>query len=114
MKRYTERERKRLVGKHEAWSGSAAAFCRKHGVSAGSLALWRRRYQAAAESLKGESGRGSWLPVVLEPVGRGAGEVQRYVLESTAGARMEVPGRFNLDEVRTLWNLVNGPGGSES
>lgn len=114
MKRYTERERKRLVGEYEAWSGSAAAFCRKRGVSAGSLGLWRRRYRAAAESLKDESGRGSWLPVVLEPVGPGAGEVQRYVLESTAGARMEVPERFNIDEVRALWKLVNGQGGSES
>jgi len=114
MKLYTERERKRLLGEYESWNGSAADFCRKRGVSAGSLALWRRRYRAAGVSSKDESDRGSWLPVVLEPVGSGACEVRRYVLESTAGARMEVPERFNIDEVRALWKLVNGQGGNEA
>lgn len=114
MKRYTERERKRLLGEYESWNGSAADFCRKRGVSAGSLALWRRRYGAPAAGSKDETSGGSWLPVALEPFGPGACEAQRYVLESTSGVRMEVPERFNIDEVRALWKLVNGQGGSES
>jgi len=114
MKRYTERERKRLVGEYGDWNGSAAAFCRKRGVSAGSLALWRRRYDVTAEGSKDEAGRGTWLPVVLDADSAGAGEVQRYVLESPAGVRMEIPEQFDIDEVRALWKLVSGQGGSEA
>ena len=44
MKRYTERERKRLVVESESWNGSVVDFCRQSGVSAGSLALWRWPY----------------------------------------------------------------------
>lgn len=113
MKRYTERERRELLNEYKAWNGSAAAFCRKRRVSVGSLALWRRRYEAASVGAKDESGAGVWLPVVLESAGRGAGELERYVLESAAGARLKVPGSFDIAEVRRLWALINERGGNQ-
>lgn len=113
MKRYTERERRQLLSEYRDWNGSAAAFCRKRGVSVGSLSLWRRRYGSVSKGSKGESGAGAWLPVVLESAGRGGGEPERYVLESAAGARIKVPGSFDIAEVRRLWELINERGGNQ-
>ena len=114
MKRYTEGERRRLVLEYEGSPGSATAFCRKRGVSVGSLAEWRRRYRAAGEGTKEGAIRGSWLPVVLETVSTGPSEMHGYVLENAAGSRMEVPERFNIDEVRALWKVIGEQGGREA
>ena len=114
MKRYTERERERLVVESESWNGSVADFCRQRGVSAVSLALWRRRYGARGAGSKDEAGRGTWIPVEVHGVGPGVSEVPRYVLVSPAGVRMEVAERFKIEEVRALWKVVSGQGGSEA
>jgi hypothetical protein len=82
MKRYTERERERLVVESESWNGSVADFCRQRGVSAGSLALWRRRYGARNAGSKDEAVRGTWIPVEEQGVGPDVGEMPRYVLVS--------------------------------
>ena len=99
---------------YEHWNGSAADFCRQRGVSAVSLALWRRRYGARGAGSKDEVGRGTWIPVEVHGVGPAVGEVPRYVLVSPAGVRMEVAERFKIEEVRALWKVVNGQGGSEA
>ena len=114
MKRYTERERERLVVESESWNGSVADFCRQRGVSAVSLSLWRRRYGARGAGSKDEAGRGTWIPVEVDAVGPIVGEVPRYVLVSPAGVRMEVAERFKIEEVRALWKVVSGQGGNEA
>jgi len=114
MKRYTEGERRRLVLEYEGSPGSATAFCRKRGVSVGSLAEWRRRYRAAGEGTKEGAIRGSWLPVVLETVSTGPSEMHGYVLENAAGSRIKVPERFNIDEVRALWKVIGEQGAREA
>lgn len=113
MKRYTERERRQLLNEYKAWNGSAAAFCRKRRVSVGSLVLWRRRYEAASDRSKDDSGGGAWLPVVLESLGSGGREAECYVLESATGARLKIPGNFELAAVRRLWELINERGGNQ-
>jgi transposase-like protein len=90
MKRYTERERERLVVESESWNGSVADFCRQRGVSEGSLAPWRRRCGERGRGSKDEAGRGTWIPVEVEAFGPDVVEGPRYVLVSPAGARMEV------------------------
>ena len=113
MKRYTERERRQLLDEYQDWKGSAADFCRKRRVSAGSLSLWRRRYGAVAKGSNEDAGGRAWLPVVLEAAGRGGGEAERYVLESATGARIKVPGNFDMVEVRRLWEMINERGGNQ-
>ena len=50
----------------------------------------------------------------MHGVGLGVSEVPRYVLVSPAGVRMEVAERFKIEEVRELWKVVSGQGGSEA
>jgi transposase-like protein len=106
MKRYTERERERLVVESESWNGSVADFCRQRGVSAVSLSLWRWRYGARGAGSKDEAGRGAWILVEVHGVGPGVSEVPRYVLVSPAGVRMEVSERFKIEEVRAIWKVI--------
>jgi hypothetical protein len=113
MKRYTERERRQLLSEYKNWNGSAADFCRKRRVSVGSLSLWRRRYEAVSERPDEDAGGRAWLPVVLESAGRGGGEAECYVLESATGARIKVPGNFDIVDVRRLWELINERGGNQ-
>ena len=40
-RRYTEEERAAWLAKFERTTGSAAAFCREHGISYGSFMRWR-------------------------------------------------------------------------
>jgi hypothetical protein len=41
-KRFSEKQRSGFLAKFEHWEGSAAGFCRKHGLSYQSLLNWRR------------------------------------------------------------------------
>ena len=41
-KRFSEKQRAALLARFERWEGSAAAFCRKHGLSYQTLRGWRR------------------------------------------------------------------------
>lgn len=41
-KRFSEKQRSGFLAKFERWEGSAAGFCRKHGISYQSLLNWRR------------------------------------------------------------------------
>jgi hypothetical protein len=50
----------------------------------------------------------------VDAVGPIVGEVPRYVLVSPAGVRMEVAEGFKIEEVRALWKVVSGQGGSEA
>jgi transposase-like protein len=47
-KRFSEKQRAALLAGFERWEGSAAAFCRRHGVSYQSLRGWRRTSAAGA------------------------------------------------------------------
>jgi hypothetical protein len=87
IKRYTERERERLVVESESWNGSVADFCCQRWVGAVSLALWRRRYGARSADSKDEAGRGPWIPVEVHGVGPGVSEVPRHWLVSPDGSR---------------------------
>ena len=48
-----------------------------------------------------------------DTAGRGGGEAERYVLESATGARIKVPGNFDMGEVRRLWEMINERGGNQ-
>lgn len=41
-KRFNEKQRARFLAKFDRWDGSAAGFCRKHGLSYQSFLNWRR------------------------------------------------------------------------
>ena len=45
-KRYSEKQRSGFLTKFECWDGSAAEFCRKHGLSYQSFLNWRRNAAA--------------------------------------------------------------------
>ena len=49
-KRFSERQRAALLAKFERRDGSAAAFCRRHGVSSQTLRVWRRAKSKGRQS----------------------------------------------------------------
>jgi transposase-like protein len=42
-RRYTEEEKRKFLGEFERAGGSAAAFCREHGLAYQTLLAWRRK-----------------------------------------------------------------------
>lgn len=91
---------------------SAAAFCRRHGMSTVSLANWRRRYiggeAAAIDGSTPASPRSpQWLPVMLSSAGphSPAPCTGGYVLAGQ-DCRLEVPRAFDAAEVRELWHIL--------
>ena len=113
MKRYSETERRRLVRAFDESGESAAAFCRRQGVTAVTLAQWRKRYSPPAGVAaspgprpKPQSGP-SWLPVVLsDGAGVPAGPDGPLYRMGRGDLRLEVPAGFDPGEVRQLWELL--------
>lgn len=113
MRRYSESARRRTVRDFERSGLSAAEFCRRRGISAVSLGLWRKRH--AGTPADAEAAGSSWLPVVLtggESLPPAAGPCV-YVL-SIGACRLEVPAGFAPGEVRQLWQLLAGSAGEPS
>ena len=126
MNRYTETERRGYVRAFESSGESAAAFCRRAGVSPASLSLWRKRYvpefpfasrghmMTAASAATTARLVPPWLPVVLTDGGQtAAGGEGLHGLHYRMGCgdcRLEVPSGFALAEVRQLWELLTGAG----
>jgi hypothetical protein len=81
-------------------------------VSAGSLALRRRRFNARGAGSKDLTFRVTCITVKVDAGGPGVGKVRSYVLMRPAGVRMEVAERFKIEKVRALWKLVSGQGGN--
>jgi len=107
MKRYSKAERIKIIREHGRSGQSAAAFCRDRGVSAGSLADWRKRYSDLGPGATMDGGVSPWIPVVVTgSVGNG-GMVTGYVL-AVEGLRLEVPRGFDPEETRVLWQIVSG------
>jgi transposase-like protein len=63
MKRYGESERRALVGDFESSGMSAAAFCRQVGITAVTVAAWRRRLGTTPEASPPNAPQ--WVPVVV-------------------------------------------------
>jgi len=104
MKRYREDERRALVGDFERSGLSAAAFCRQAGITAVTLAAWRRRLGKAPAARSPDAPQ--WVPVVVGNSVSSDESVGRYVL--THGlARLEIPRGFALQEVESLWRMVS-------
>jgi hypothetical protein len=111
MNRYTETERQYMVRAFEGSGESAAAFCRRQGVSTVSLAQWRKRY-AGRHPVSGPAAASSWVPVVLTDAGAPAVAAGGVCYRMACGDfQLEVPGGFAPDEVRQLWELLAGPMG---
>jgi hypothetical protein len=127
MKRYTEQERKEQVKQYLVCGISQQDFCRQAGISSVTLRRWCRRYGGAlAATDAGTDARRSaahtqqWVPVVcaqgsgfrlqagLDPLmgaASGAGGLGYSLV--VAGARLEVPSGFALQEVTLLWQLLS-------
>lgn len=104
MKRYREDERRALVGDFESSGMSAAAFCRQVGITAVTLAAWRRRLGKAAAA--GQPNAPQWVPVVVGSSVGGEASVGVYIL-SNGLTRLEIPRGFALQEVEALWRMVS-------
>jgi len=107
MKRYREDERRALVGDFERSGMSAAAFCRQAGITAVTLAAWRRRLgKAPAPAVVSPNAPPQWVPVVVGSSVGDEASVGGYVL--THGlTRLEIPRGFALQEVAALWRMVS-------
>jgi transposase-like protein len=105
MKRYSKVERIEIVREHERSGQSAAAFCRQRGVSAGSLANWRKRYAGAEQRMPAVGEVLPWIPVVVTEAAVDSGKAAGYVL-AAEGLRLEVPRGFDAEETRVLWQLL--------
>ena len=108
MRRYIETERQRIVRAFESSGLSAAAFCRRRGVSTVTLAHWRKRYpQSATASTPVATRPAPWLPVILTDAGSPPSlrEASRYLMVC-GDCRLEVPPGFAPGEVRQLWQLL--------
>lgn len=108
MRRYTETERQRIVRAFELSGLSAAAFCRRRGVSTVTLAHWRKRYpRTAATSTPAATHPAPWLPVILTDAGSPPSlrEASRYLMVR-GDCRLEVPPGFAAGEVRQLWQML--------
>jgi Transposase len=108
MRRYPDSERRRIVRDFNSSGLSAAAFCRRRGVSTVTLANWRRRFahgDVAAE-MTDQVSRPSWLPVVIS--GEGSSPFARDVVYRMlcGECRLEVPSGFAPGEVRQLWEML--------
>jgi hypothetical protein len=99
---YTEEQRIALVREHAESGLGAAAFCRLRGVSAGSLAEWRRRYGAPGQAGAADAA-GGWVSLGVgdAPAEAPAG----YVLDLARG-RLELPRGFHCGEARLLCELL--------
>ncbi len=53
-RRYTEKEKTRIIGEFEHHHGSTTDFCRQHGISSQTFTNWRRQAKAILPG-KGES-----------------------------------------------------------
>ena len=109
MKRYSKVERVEIVREHERSGQSAVAFCRQRGVSAGSLANWRKRYVGAEPRTPAVGEVLPWIPVVVTMDGVDSDKAAGYVL-AAEGLRLEVPGGFDPEETRVLWQLLRTAG----
>ena len=109
MRRYTDSQRQHIIRSFAASGQSAAAFCRRHGVSTVTLAQWRKRFGQARQEPVAASGMApSWLPVVITGPGDSSpAESRRYVM-SVGPCRLEVPAGFAPGEVAQLWQLLAG------
>ena len=111
MRRYTESERRRTVRAFEASGLSAAAFCRRRGVSTVTLAQWRKRWAQSPvpRDAPDPTPRPSWLPVVIAGAGSLPAGRDSFAYRMVRGDfRLEVPPGFTLSEVRQLWELLAG------
>jgi transposase-like protein len=82
-KRFSEKQRAALLARFERWEGSAAAFCRKHGLSYQTLRGWRR--SASANSPPVEAPR--FVEIELRPEITAPSELRRQpVAELDLGA----------------------------
>lgn len=107
MKRYSKVERIRIVREHELSGRSAVAFCRDRGVSAGSLANWRKRYVQEEPVAAADRGTPPWIPVVVTRSAESPVRATGYVM-AAEGFRLEVPRGFDPEETRVLWRMVSG------
>jgi transposase len=104
MKRYREDERRAMVGDFERSGLSAASFCRQAGITAVTLAAWRRRLGKAPAGASPSAPQ--WVPVVVSNSASSDESFGRYVL--THGlVRLEIPRGFVLQEVEALWRMVS-------
>lgn len=104
MKRYCEEERRALVGDFESSGMSAAAFCRQAGITAVTLAAWRRRL-GTAPAASSATAAPQWVPVVVGSSGSLEASVGGYVL-THGRTRLEIPRGFALQEVAALWRMM--------
>jgi len=102
MKRYSEKERRALVGDYERSGMSAAAFCRQAGITAVTLAHWRRRLSRRSPKHAKETPAPQWVPVVVDHGGEMA---SCYVLTDDS-VRLEVPRGYDFKEVAALWRMM--------
>ena len=126
MNRYTETERRDYLRAFAGSGESAAAFCRRAGVSPASLSLWRNRYgpefpsasrgQMRAAASAAATPVPPWLPVVLTDGGQMAagGVGLHYYRMGLGDCRLEVPSGFAPAEVCQLWELLTGAGAMPS
>lgn len=102
-KTYTAGQRREIVAEFEASGLGAMAYCRQRGISAGSLAAWRKR-----QAMSGEPSRAAaaarWLPVEITP-DRRTPSTGNYIVRF-GGAELELPEDFAVEQARVLIGLV--------
>ena len=99
---YSAEQRREILAEFEASGLGAMAYCRQRGISAGSLAAWRKRAAMSGEPDRATTAR--WLPVEVTP-DRRTPSTGNYILRF-GGAELELPKDFALEQARVLIALV--------
>ena len=99
---YSAEQRREIVAEFEASGLGAMAYCRQRGISAGSLAAWRKRSAMSGEPSRAAAAR--WLPVEITPDRRTA-STGNYIVRF-GGAELELPEDFASEQARVLIALV--------